>query len=1330
MPFLRLTFAVWVGLCVALIASTAGVLAQDSGKVVRADFSASHIDVVPFLGAVQSDNKQVVVKLPANAAGQSESMNLQATGAGPQYRWAIFTTANPSAVERELVIDAARQSFPGSGIASPSYSSSRISAASSSSSVTLRRLNIPDRDAFAFTVPPRASLTVALELSEVGVSGVRLWQRSAFDHNAYRQALYRGIVLGMAMLAVVVITCLVLLSPQIVFPLSMIFAVPAVGFITLETGQLEAALNSILPVLVPRHEVLSAVIEALMTAGVMFMGVTIMRTRRQLPTLSGLLIFAGGAGVALAAYAFFEPVLVKQIVRVGFALGVVTVLVASAMLAHRGGVRAKSSSMIWILLGLWTAAASYIAIARPPSELASPVLVGGLALVLVALAFVLAYFAFSSALNPEQDTLEAERNALALASASQVVWDYQPGDNSFFVGGELEKVLGYEEGSLDNTDQKSWLALIHPNDHNAYFAAMEVAKLRGNQHFEQQLRVRHADGRFRWYTLKGSSLPNGSETGLRLTGVLSDASQQRNSQNRLLSDAIFDVVTGLPNYALYLDRLSQATKRTIANDDLQLNIVIVDIDRFNVVNDRLGQEIGDSLLKTIARRIEKLLPETSSLARMPGDQFAIIHETSSDQDAMETAIIFVDQVRHAVSQPVRVPPNEIYLTCCVGVAHWDQEMESAEVLHRCADTALFNAKTRGKDKVAFYKPGMRMEAASSGLSVDDLQEALQEQRFELLYQPIMRLGDRQLAGFEALVRLRKADGEIVEPSGFLPLAERSGLIGDIGAFVLSESARQLGVWQRMFTPAQPVFVSVNVSSSQLAGPRLLHLARTVLSREELAPGTLKLEVTETMVMENPELSLQMLDRLKALGVGLSCDDFGTGYSSLSYLRRLPFDTIKVDRSFLQAGLETDRGSVILDAIILLAHDLGLQVVAEGVETQDQLNHLITLECDLAQGFLIGEPIDAQQVLAALGAPSRDTSGSQSGIASLWNRLTRRQPVVPAPRITVEPELEPEVESLAPWSPYDFHPAPWAPRVANPALEQPAIEGPQDPDPAEQEEAFEEEPAPIEYPERGPGAREADLETVSRQVKDALAGITDKPKPAAARPIPPLAPLAPRRPAAEIKRAPKPGIAPKPEPVSELRPAPKPDPAPKTQPELKPEPAARRAPARVKPAPAPAEQPVAVSKAPVVEPVAVKPEPASEKLPETRRADQKVAEKPSKSAVEKQSAVKPAAEKSTEAKPAVERDATAKPAAEKDTTVTPAAEKQPASKPRDEKQEAAKPAKAAADAKSDKAEAEQTCKPKAPTKPKKTRAARKRPAKKTVARKKRSTAKKTKGTNAA
>ena len=1079
----RFVVAILALLAASLLTGHVTGWAQGADKVVQANFKSAYVDLVPFLGAVESQRPQVSVQVPSATPGVTETMALQATSTSASHRWAIFTVVNPEVTPIEVVVDASRQSFPGSGIYKPSHLSSRVAAATSSTSVQPRRLVIPDRDAFSITIPPRSSMTVALELSELGINGMRLWQRGAFDGNAYRQSLYRGVVLGMSVLAVLVITCLVVLSPQILFPLSAVFAWAAVAFIALETGLLQPVLQRLLPVPVPGEEVLSAIVEALMAAGVLLMGVTIMRTRRQMPTLSALLMAAGGACVGLAGYAVFEPVLVKQLSRPIFAAAVAIVLLTAAALVMRGGVRARSSLLVWLMLGIWTVMAGYIAAVRPPSELASPILVGGLALVLVTLAFVLTYFAFSSVLNPELDAIEAERNALALASGEQVVWDFQPNDGSFFVGEQFEALLGYQPGSVDDTSLAAWMDLLHPNDLAAFNAVMEAAFVRPNQRFDQQLRFRHADGRYRWYSLKGRSLANASETGLRLTGVLSDASQERQSQERMLSDAIYDVVTGLPNYALYLDRLNRGVSRIAATPGSRLAVMIVDIDRFRVVNNRLGQEIGDSLLKSIARRLEALLPETSSLARLPGDQFAIIHEMNGGDagSAGEELILFVDKVRQAVSMPLRVPPNEIYLTCCMGVAEWEPGIDTATSLHQFAEVALFDAKRRGKDRVSFYKAGMRSPGDSQGsLGVDDLQHALQEQRFEIVYQPIMRMADRQLAGFEALVRLRRRDGVLLEPASFVPLAERCGLIGDIGAFVLSEAARQLGVWQRMFTPAEPVFVSVNISSAQLAGTHLLHVARTLLAREELVPGTLKLELTETMVMENPELSLKVLQRLKALGLGLSCDDFGTGYSSLSYLRRLPFDTLKVDRSFLLAGLEDERGSMVLDAIILLAHDLGLQVVCEGVETEAQMQHLAALECDLVQGFLIGEPIDAQQVLEALGAPMRDPAGSEGGIAALWRRLSRKQPQAAPPPPPLPPaEPEPEEEQLAPWSPYDFHPAPWAPRIKPPVRELPAPE------------SFEPQHEPDTRPEPEPDYESAeavvpaDIETVSRQVREAL-----------------------------------------------------------------------------------------------------------------------------------------------------------------------------------------------------------------------------------------------------
>ena len=649
-------------------------LAQNATRIVSASFAGPSVDLVPYLGGVASERSKISVQVPSNVAGTTQSMELVATQPGTTHRWAIFTAANPGPEPLELVVDAARQSFPGSGIFRPSHLSSRIASASASNGSGLRKLAAPDRDAYALTLPPLTSATVGLELSALAVNGIRLWKRTTFDNSTTRLTMFRGVVIGMAALAVLVITCLVVLSPQIVFPLSAIFAWAAIGFITLETGMLQPVVARLLPPPAPTDEVLSGIVEALMAAGVLLMGVTIMRTRRQMPALSALLMAAGGACIGLAVYSWFDPLLVKQIVRAAFAAAVAIVLLTAATLVIRGGVRARSSLLVWLLLGVWTVGAGYIATQHPPAELASPILVGGLAVVLVLLAFVLTYFAFSSVLNPDLDTLAAERNVLSLAGGEQVVWDYQPGDNSFHVGEHLENLLGYEPESLSTSSLQAWFNLVHGNDMPALQSTLEIARSRPNQPFQQQVRLRHADGRYRWYRLKGRSLLNAAETGMRLSGLLSDASQERTSQDRILSDAIHDVVTGLPNYALYLDRLNQAVNRAAASSDKRLAIMLIDLDRFRFVNSRLGQEIGDSLLKAIARRIEKLLPEGSSIARLPGDQFAIIHDlTGSEPGDGDDLVLLVDKMRQAVSMPVRVPPNEIYLTCCMGVAEWDGE---------------------------------------------------------------------------------------------------------------------------------------------------------------------------------------------------------------------------------------------------------------------------------------------------------------------------------------------------------------------------------------------------------------------------------------------------------------------------------------------------------------------------------------------------------------------------------------------------------------------------------------------------------------------------------
>ncbi len=462
-----------------------------------------------------------------------------------------------------------------------------------------------------------------------------------------------------------------------------------------------------------------------------------------------------------------------------------------------------------------------------------------------------------------------------------------------------------------------------------------------------------------------------------------------------------DRVTGLPNRALLLDRIEReisAAGRTPVNN---LYLMLIDLDRFKAVNDGLGHEAGDGLLKIIGRRLSAIASVHDTVARMPGDQFAILfHGDNPKRDILP----FTDKVRATVSKPVNMRPQEIFLTASVGVSALREGRLTAEGLVKDAAVALYEAKRRGKDTVEFFREAMRDDRTELVLLEAELRRAIERNEIEVLYQPIARLADMELAGFEALVRWRHKSLGLLGPEAFIDLAETTGIIKDIGYRVLNEAGRQLGIWQRAFRPHDPLFVAVNVSSNQFLDADLINDVKSLLTREALVRDTLKLEVTESVMMENPALAIEILGRLKQMGIGVACDDFGTGYSSLSNLRRMPFDTLKVDRSFIEADADDPKAALILESIILLAHDLGLAVVAEGIQSQDDVDRLGALACDLGQGYFIGEPMTAKQVVDVLSGVPLTAAQHKTTINSVWERMAGTSNVrVPEPLPGIKPE---------------------------------------------------------------------------------------------------------------------------------------------------------------------------------------------------------------------------------------------------------------------------------------------------------------------------------------
>jgi diguanylate cyclase (GGDEF)-like protein/PAS domain S-box-containing protein len=529
-----------------------------------------------------------------------------------------------------------------------------------------------------------------------------------------------------------------------------------------------------------------------------------------------------------------------------------------------------------------------------------------------------------------------------------------------FTSPETEHALGLKRGALEGPAGR-WLDLLHPLDRDRFRASLDSVIEQRRGRLNQDFRLRAADGHYMWFALKARPVVGSDGEVVRVVGTVVDVTDFKNAEERLLFDAVHDNLTGLPNRELFLDRMEAAFGFARTEQTIRPTVVVIDLDRFKQVNDSVGMAVGDSILLTIARRLARLLKPQDTLARLGGDQFAMILLSEREPARI---VAFAETLRRTLRAPIAFNDREIFLTASMGLALADSQPHRTEEVLKDAELAMYYAKRIGGDRIEVFKPAMRSRKTDRLTMESELRRAIEREEITILYQPIIRLEDRAVAGFEALARWDHPKMGRLPPAEFISMAEEIGLIVDLGLFVLDRAARQLATWQRSSKVREPIFTSVNISSRQLLRQDLIHDLRTVLARNNLARGTLKLELTESLVMENPEHATQMLTRIRDLGAGLALDDFGTGYSSLSYLQRFPFDTIKIDQSFVRT---TTRGTrpVILGSIIAMAHDLGMDVVAEGAESDSDAVELYQMGCEYAQGFAFGEPMSVEKATTLL-----------------------------------------------------------------------------------------------------------------------------------------------------------------------------------------------------------------------------------------------------------------------------------------------------------------------------------------------------------------------------
>ncbi|ODT76689.1 MAG: diguanylate cyclase [Pelagibacterium sp. SCN 64-44] len=917
-------------------------------EVITVPEDVNAVNLSDVIEVQPGTNGRVQLSTAPGADGIIRRIEVLASEPGTNPSFALFALRNESDQQIERLLVAPFFRLPGSGIFQPDLGDDRLQALTPSAGIRPVRLTDSEADVYEVTLDPGATVTFVAELVGPDLPELYLWQPNAYRDYVNSFTLFRGVVLGVASLAAIFLTIMFVVKGRGVFPATAAFAWAVLVYLLIDFGVLGRVLGLPAGGVQPLRAAAEAGI-ATTLAGFLFIYLNLHRWHLRFVHLA---LGLAALFLALFAFAFFQPAIAATIARLVLVLLGLSGFFLILLLALRGYDRAVLLVPTWIIFIAWLFYSWLVVSGQVSNDVAQPAVGGGLVLIVMLLGFTAVQHAFSEGQVTIGTLSEVERRALALTGSGDFVFDWNIERDRVTVSEELATRLGEKRGTLRGAI-KRWLDRVHPDDRDRFRTAFDtLVELRRGK-VSADMRIASHDGSYRSFRMRVKPVLGGDGQVNRIVGTLQDVTEDRAARERLLHDAVHDSLTGLPNRQLFLDRLERSLVRARTPGGIKPAVFLIDIDRFTELEERIGHSAADSVLLAISRRISRIMRPLDTLARVTGDQFAVI--LASEQAASKIAET-AEQIRKALKAPFNFGDRDLTLSASIGVTIYDSNPSGAADVLRDAELAMYYAKRLGGDRIEAYRASARSIAAYNRASEEDLERGMKQGELHVQFQPVTDIQTGQIVGTEALMRWNHPTRGAVNPDEFVPLAERSGQIEKLGRLAFEQSAAQARDWMTTLGLPEDFFISVNLSPTQLATETLLNDMRSLVSQNKELARHLKLEITESQVMSNPEHSAYMLQALRSLGLGLALDDFGTGHSSMSYLHRFPFDTIKIPANFVtmsEGNGFSHAQAPIIKAIVALAADLDMMVIAEGVETQEEVERLRQLNCRYAQGFAFG-----------------------------------------------------------------------------------------------------------------------------------------------------------------------------------------------------------------------------------------------------------------------------------------------------------------------------------------------------------------------------------------